>query len=92
MEECHLLTKSVRLQEEVESTDDIVGTFATLPCLISEKIDLARKGLTVDSKHCTLPWRQNVKQVLAEEDLKESVLVVRSRKSNGLGCVWSDVG
>ena len=58
MEKCHFLTKPVCFQVKLGWTDDVVGTFATLPFLISEKIDLARNGLTVDSKRCTLPWRQ----------------------------------
>ena len=56
VQERHLLIEPMCLQEKVKPTDDIVCTFATLSSFVSEKVDLAREGLTIYPKHSILLW------------------------------------
>ena len=44
----------------METTNDIVGTFTTLPCLVSEEINLPWQGLAVHSKHTALSWYEKI--------------------------------
>ena len=41
--------------EEVQLADYRVGALPTIPCLITEKVDLTWEGFTVYSKNSTLP-------------------------------------
>ena len=70
----HFFTQSMHLEEVVETTDDIVGSFTTLSTLISEEIHLPRYSFAVDAKDSTLPWskevyRARLKRVRWEMDL-----------------------
>ena len=60
MEEHHLLAQPMNLKEIVETTHDIVSTFAALSCFISEEIHLLWQGLTVHTKHSALYWCEKV--------------------------------
>lgn len=60
MQEHLLLTQAVVGKEEVQLAQNSVGTFATVPCLITEEVDLLRNGLAIYPKHTTLPWYEKV--------------------------------
>ena len=70
----HFFTQSMHLEEVVETTDDFVGSFATLSSLLSEEIHLPRYRFTVDAKDSTLPrskevYRARLKRVRWKMDL-----------------------
>ena len=61
MEERHLLlTEPMCLKVVVETTNDIVGTFTTLPYLVREEINLPWQDLTVHYKHTALSWYKKI--------------------------------
>ena len=54
------LFKAMMLKEEVQPTYNSVGTLTAISSFVCEKVYLTRNSLTIDTKHCALPWCQKV--------------------------------
>ena len=48
------------VKEIVQLADHTVRPLPAVSSLVAEEVDLARKGFTVDAKHCTLPRGEEV--------------------------------
>ena len=74
-----LLTKTVMLEEVVQSTDDSICTLAAVTCFINQEVDLTRESFTVYTERCALP---RCKVDLAAVGLKDNALAVHNRRSS----------
>ena len=54
------LSKAVVLEKEMGSANHSICAFTAVTSFIREKVNLPRKSLTVNSKHCTLSRSKKV--------------------------------
>ena len=54
------LTEAMVLQKVVYAAHHCIGSFSVVTSLVCQEVDMPGESLAVDTKDCTLPWRENI--------------------------------